>query len=235
MLTTSSILARQRGHGGALPPRLLLISSDTTMHAPCVRADRLWRPLYQTLDGSVGCRPDLVCCACDQCRHVRRRDWWRVVDYFWVFTAARAILLTTAKLELTRADDHIPSRARAVSATPTARALPPEHVAQGGQNWDSAGFFTIGFRERNSVGGFIQSGMGRDKERIAIMPTSREHRHRAGDCLRLANETNELFAKMALLEMAAEFRARAQQLELRERRSRQRFSPAAIKKFAARY
>jgi hypothetical protein len=37
---------------------------------------------------------------------------------------------------------------------------------------------------------------------------------------------------MALLEMAAEFRARAQQLELRERRRRQRFSPA--KKFAAR-
>ena len=30
MLTTSSIVARQRGHGGALPPRLLLISSDTT-------------------------------------------------------------------------------------------------------------------------------------------------------------------------------------------------------------
>src|SRR6478609_1792444 len=56
MLTTSSIVARQRGHGGALPPRLLLISSDTTIHAPCVRADRLWRPLYQTLDGSVGCR-----------------------------------------------------------------------------------------------------------------------------------------------------------------------------------
>src|SRR5438270_3111186 len=81
------------------------------------------------------------------------------------------------------------------------------------------------FPERNSVGGFIQSGMG--EEQIAIMSMSREHRHRAEDCLRLANETNELFAKMALLEMAAEFRARAQQLELRERRSRQR--SAAIK------
>ena len=74
-------------------------------------------------------------------------------------------------------------------------------------------------------------GHGRDKEQIAIMSMSREHRHRAEDCLRLANETNELFAKMALLEMAAEFRARAQQLELRERRSRQR--SAAIKKFSA--
>jgi len=61
--------------------------------------------------------------------------------------------------------------------------------------------------------------------------TSTEYRHRAEEYLRLANETNELFAKMALLEMAAEFRARAQQLELRERRSRQR--SAAIKKFSA--
>jgi hypothetical protein len=36
------------------------------------------------------------------------------------------------------ADDHPPTRARAVSATrpaPTARALPPKHVAQEGQNW----------------------------------------------------------------------------------------------------
>jgi len=37
-----------------------------------------------------------------------------------------------------RAEDHIPTRARAVSATPTSsdgRALPPKPVAQGGQNW----------------------------------------------------------------------------------------------------
>jgi hypothetical protein len=40
---------------------------------------------------------------------------------------------------------------------------------------------------------------------------------------------------MALLEMATEFRAMAQQLELRERRSRQRFSPAAIEKFEVRH
>src|SRR5207247_11459683 len=43
------------------------------------------------------------------------------------------------------------------------------------------------------------------------------------------------FAQMALLEMAAEFRAKAQQLELRERRRRQRFSPIAIEKFAPRH
>jgi hypothetical protein len=65
------------------------------------------------------------------------------------------------------------------------------------------------------------------------MPTSKEYRHRAEECLRLANETTELFAQMALLEMAAEFRAKAQQLELlelRESRRRQRFSPIAIEK-----
>jgi Transposase DDE domain len=42
MLTTSSIVVRQRGHGsGGLPPHLLLDRSDT-MHALCVRADRSW-------------------------------------------------------------------------------------------------------------------------------------------------------------------------------------------------
>jgi hypothetical protein len=71
---------------------------------------------------------------------------------------------------------------------------------------------------------------GRDR----AMPISREYRQRAGDCLRLANETKELYAKMALLEMAAEFRALAQQLELRERRRRQRSCPATTKRFSAR-
>ena len=63
------------------------------------------------------------------------------------------------------------------------------------------------------------------------MPTSKEYRHRAEECLRLANETTELFAQMALLEMAVEFRAKAQQLELRERRAntRQRFSSAIVR------
>jgi len=66
--------------------------------------------------------------------------------------------------------------------------------------------------------------------------TPKEYRHRAEECLRLANETKEILAKVTLLEMVAEFRAMAQQLELRERRSRQRrFSPAAIEKFAVRH
>jgi hypothetical protein len=48
--------------------------------------------------------------------------------------------------------------------------------------------------------------------------------------LRLANETKEIFARMALLELVAEFRAMAQQLELRERRNtKQRFSAAAVR------
>jgi hypothetical protein len=62
--------------------------------------------------------------------------------------------------------------------------------------------------------------MGRDEERIAIMPTSREYRHRAEECLKLANETQEIYARMALLELAGDFRAMAQQLELRARRTK---------------
>jgi hypothetical protein len=65
--------------------------------------------------------------------------------------------------------------------------------------------------------------------------TPKEYRHRAEEFLKLANETKEIFAKTALLEMVVEFRAKAQQLELRERRSRQRFYPAAIQKFAVRH
>ena len=51
------------------------------------------------------------------------------------------------------------------------------------------------------------------------MPTSKEYRHRAEECLKLANESKEIYARMALLELAEEFRARAQQLDLRERRA----------------
>ena len=63
------------------------------------------------------------------------------------------------------------------------------------------------------------------------MPMSKEYRHRAEECLRLANETKEIFARTALLELVTEFRAIAQQLELRERRAntRQRFSSAAVR------
>jgi hypothetical protein len=66
--------------------------------------------------------------------------------------------------------------------------------------------------------------------------TPKEYRHRAEECQTLANETKEIFAKTTLLEMVAEFRAMAQQLELRERRGRRRrFSPAAVEKFAFRH
>jgi hypothetical protein len=65
------------------------------------------------------------------------------------------------------------------------------------------------------------------------MPTSREYRHRAEECLKLANEAAEIYARMALLELAGDFRAMAQQLDLRARRARranpkQRFSSAAL-------
>ena len=48
------------------------------------------------------------------------------------------------------------------------------------------------------------------------MLTPKDYRHRAEECLRLANETKEIFARMGLLELAAEFCAKAQQLDLRE-------------------
>jgi hypothetical protein len=48
------------------------------------------------------------------------------------------------------------------------------------------------------------------------MPTPRANRLRAEVCVRLANETTELYAKEALLELAAEFRTRAEQLECRD-------------------
>jgi hypothetical protein len=47
-----------------------------------------------------------------------------------------------------------------------------------------------------------------------------EYRHRAEECLKLGTEVQETYAKMALLELAAEFRAKAQQLELRVRRTK---------------
>jgi hypothetical protein len=94
-------------------------------------------------------------------------------------------------------------------------------------------FFHHRFRERIQLTVFIQLGMGR-KRGIAIMPTSREYRHRAEECLKLAKEAKEIYARMALLELAGEFRAMAQQLDLRTRRAarrtnaKQRFSSAAV-------
>jgi hypothetical protein len=47
------------------------------------------------------------------------------------------------------------------------------------------------------------------------MPTPKEFRKNADDCLKLARETTEIYASMALIEMATEFRVIA---ELRARR-----------------
>ena len=47
------------------------------------------------------------------------------------------------------------------------------------------------------------------------MPTSKECRQHAEECLRLANETTQIYARQALLELAAEFREIAEQLDTR--------------------
>jgi hypothetical protein len=49
------------------------------------------------------------------------------------------------------------------------------------------------------------------------MPTPREYRHNAEVCLKLVNETKEIYAKVALIELAAEFRSMAEHLERRAR------------------
>ena len=45
------------------------------------------------------------------------------------------------------------------------------------------------------------------------MQTSKEYRHKAEVCLKLASETKEIYAQMALLDLATEFRALAEDLE----------------------
>ena len=44
------------------------------------------------------------------------------------------------------------------------------------------------------------------------MPTPKEFKKNAEDCLRLAHDTGELYAKMALIELATEFRVMAEHL-----------------------
>jgi hypothetical protein len=78
-------------------------------------------------------------------------------------------------------------------------------------------FFHHRFRERIESAAAYPIGHGAKKSGIAIMPTSREYRHRAEECLKLANETAEIYARMALLELAGEFSAMAQQIDLRAR------------------
>ena len=45
------------------------------------------------------------------------------------------------------------------------------------------------------------------------MPTTKECQHNAELCLRLASETKEIYAKLALLELAKKFRALAEHSE----------------------
>jgi hypothetical protein len=52
------------------------------------------------------------------------------------------------------------------------------------------------------------------------MPTPKECRQHAEECLRLANETTQIYARQALLELAAEFREIADELESRSSPSR---------------
>jgi hypothetical protein len=52
------------------------------------------------------------------------------------------------------------------------------------------------------------------------MPTPKECRYNAEMCLKLADETREIYAKKALIELAEEFRALATHLEHRSERYR---------------
>jgi hypothetical protein len=45
------------------------------------------------------------------------------------------------------------------------------------------------------------------------MPTPNDYREQAAECLELTNEANEWYVKKALLELAVEFRRRAEKLE----------------------
>jgi hypothetical protein len=52
------------------------------------------------------------------------------------------------------------------------------------------------------------------------MQSSKQYRHNAAVCLKLASEAKEVYAKMALIDLAREFRALAEDLE-RVRRAAQ--------------
>jgi hypothetical protein len=62
------------------------------------------------------------------------------------------------------------------------------------------------------VGGLAMTFLG-----AAAMPTTKECRHNAEICLMLASDTEEIYAKMALIELATEFRILAEDLERRPR------------------
>jgi hypothetical protein len=50
------------------------------------------------------------------------------------------------------------------------------------------------------------------------MPTAKECRFNAENCLKLADETREIYARSALIELAEEFRALARHLEHNSKR-----------------
>lgn len=52
------------------------------------------------------------------------------------------------------------------------------------------------------------------------MPTTKECQYNAEICLKLADETSEIYAKNALIELAEEFRALARHLEHSSKRNR---------------
>lgn len=52
------------------------------------------------------------------------------------------------------------------------------------------------------------------------MQTSKGYRHNAEVCLKLASETKEIYAQMALVDLATEFRALADDLERLRRTAR---------------
>jgi hypothetical protein len=74
---------------------------------------------------------------------------------------------------------------------------------------------------------------GRCTNWIVAMPTSKECRQHAEECLKLAKETTQIYARQALLELAAEFREVAEELERRSphstgakrRRAHNNFAP----------
>jgi hypothetical protein len=47
------------------------------------------------------------------------------------------------------------------------------------------------------------------------MPTSQEYRHQADQCLEIVNDAKEWYVRVALLQLAAEFKKRAENLEQR--------------------
>ena len=93
--------------------------------------------------------------------------------------------------------------------------------------WDTVIYMAHG----PQCGGTIPSGAALHNTWTADMPTPKECRQHAEECLRLANETSQIYARQALLELAAEFHKIANQLEARSATAREpkrrRARPAA--------